>query len=103
MSQNVECVQFRFRVRTALHSAPTLGWGRYIIAFAFTRPPLFLCLDGLSVHNEPGGAANVQPIKSEEELKAKLLEFGASDDYANDILKRLKEKHASVKIDFPAA
>jgi hypothetical protein len=58
---------------------------------------------GLSVHNEPGGAANVQPIKSEEELKAKLLEFGATDEYANDILARLKEKHSSVKIDFPAA
>jgi hypothetical protein len=56
---------------------------------------------GLSVHNEPGGAANVQLIKNEEELKARLIEFGATDDYANDILSRLKEKHASVKIDFP--
>jgi hypothetical protein len=58
---------------------------------------------GLSVHNEPGGAANVQPIKNAAELKARLIEFGATNSYANDIVDRLKKKHESVKIEFEAA
>jgi hypothetical protein len=58
---------------------------------------------GLSIHNEPGGAANVQPIKNDAELKARLIEFGATESYADDILDRIKNKHDSVKIEFDAA
>jgi hypothetical protein len=57
---------------------------------------------GLSVHNEPGGAANVQPIKNDADLKARLIEFGDTEDHANDVLDRLKKKHESVKIEFDA-
>jgi len=58
---------------------------------------------GLSIHNEPGGSANVQAIKDEAELKTKLVGFGATESYANDILDRLKKKHASVQIGFDGA
>lgn len=53
---------------------------------------------GLSFHDQPGGAANVEPIKSEEELREKLLEFGLTEVYANDVIDRLKNKHDSVKL-----
>ena len=55
---------------------------------------------GLSIHDQPGGAANVEPINCEEELKARLKEFGAIDAYAQDIVERLKQKHDSVKLEF---
>lgn len=58
---------------------------------------------GLSVHNEPGGAANVQPIKNDAELRARLIGLGATEPYADDIINRLKKKHDSVKIEFYAA
>jgi hypothetical protein len=35
---------------------------------------------GVSIHNEPGGAANVTPINGEQDLRAKLLAFGLSAD-----------------------
>ncbi len=59
---------------------------------------------GLSFHDQPGGAANVEPINSEEELREKLLSFGLTEDYANDVIDRLKNKHNSVKLSVdPAA
>lgn len=54
---------------------------------------------GLSVHNKPGGAANVQPITSEQELRERLLKFGFSADDAEGVISRLKERHESVTID----
>jgi hypothetical protein len=54
---------------------------------------------GLSIHDEPGGAANVQPIKDESELMARLKEFGVTQEHAQDVLTRLKEKHQSVQIE----
>jgi hypothetical protein len=53
---------------------------------------------GVSIHNEPGGAANVQPINSEVDLRAKLLQFGVTESHADDIIHRLKSGHESVSI-----
>jgi Fe2+ transport system protein FeoA len=53
---------------------------------------------GLSIHDQPGGSAVVRPINGEDELRARLKAFGLSDDYAEDVIKRLKEKHDSVKL-----
>jgi hypothetical protein len=58
---------------------------------------------GLSVHNEPGGGATVQPINSEADLLARLLAFGVTQAGAEDIIERLKNKHDSVKIEVDAA
>lgn len=59
---------------------------------------------GLSFHDQPGGAANVEPINSEEQLREKLLGFGLTEDHANDVIDRLKNKHDSVKLSVdPAA
>jgi hypothetical protein len=54
---------------------------------------------GVSIHDEPGGAANVTPINSEQDLRAKLLVFGLTPDYAADVMDRLKQRLASVTID----
>lgn len=54
---------------------------------------------GVSIHDQPGIAAPVQPINSEKELRERLLAFGLSEGYANDVIGRLKEKHDSVKIE----
>ena len=57
---------------------------------------------GLSIHDEPGGAATVEAIESEAALRERLLGFGMSEDYAKDVIGRLKEKHDSVKIEIDA-
>ena len=54
---------------------------------------------GLSIHSEPGGAANVQPINSEEELRDRLLKFGLTNAHTADLIDRLKNNHDSVKIE----
>jgi Fe2+ transport system protein FeoA len=54
---------------------------------------------GMSVHNEPGGAANVSPINSEQDLRVRLLAFGLTPGYATDVVDRLKQRHDSVTID----
>jgi hypothetical protein len=54
---------------------------------------------GLSIHSEPGGAANITSISSEEKLREQLLAFGLTESYAADIIDRLKERHESVKIE----
>jgi len=46
---------------------------------------------GLSIHNEPGGSANVQPINSEVDLVAKLLAFGVTRASAEGVIKHLTE------------
>lgn len=43
---------------------------------------------GLSVHDEPGGAANVEPINNEAELRERLLGFGLTEGHANDLIDR---------------
>ena len=53
---------------------------------------------GLSYHDHPGGAAPVQPIRSEAELRQRLMEFGVTEDHANDLISRLQNKHDSVKV-----
>ena len=54
---------------------------------------------GVSIHNEPGGAANVSPVNSEQDLREKLLAFGLTSNYAADVIDRLKQRHDSVTID----
>lgn len=54
---------------------------------------------GVSIHSEPGGAANVTPINSEQELREKLLAFGLTPDYTADVIDRLKHRLDSVTID----
>lgn len=54
---------------------------------------------GVSIHSEPGGAAKITPINSEQALREQLLAFGLTADYATDLIGRLKQKHDSVKID----
>jgi hypothetical protein len=54
---------------------------------------------GVSIHNEPGGAANVTPINSDQDLRAKLLLFGLTPEYAADVIDRLKQRLVSVTID----
>lgn len=53
---------------------------------------------GLSFHDQPGGAANVEPINSEQQLREKLLGLGLTEEHANDVIDRLKNKHDSVKL-----
>jgi Fe2+ transport system protein FeoA len=53
---------------------------------------------GLSIHDQPGGAANVQPIDGEAELRERLLAFGLTEGHAGDLIDRLRNKHDSVKI-----
>ena len=55
-------------------------------------------LYGLSIHDQPGGAANVEAISSEARLRERLLGFGLTEDYAKDVIDRLKNKHDSVKL-----
>jgi hypothetical protein len=53
----------------------------------------------LSIHKEPGGAANVQPINSELELHETLRKFVPHRGAAQSLLSRLKNKHDSVTIE----
>jgi Fe2+ transport system protein FeoA len=53
---------------------------------------------GVSIHDQLGIAATVQRINSEAELRERLLAFGLTEGYANDVIGRLKEKHDSVSI-----
>jgi len=52
---------------------------------------------GLSIHDQPGGAANVEPINSEAELREKLLGFGVTEAHAKNLIDGLKKKHDSVE------
>jgi hypothetical protein len=54
---------------------------------------------GVSIHNEPGGAGNVTPVNSKQELFEQLLAFGLTADYATDLIDRLKQRHDFVTID----
>lgn len=54
---------------------------------------------GLSIHEGGGGAALVHPINSVEELRERLLGFGLSEGYSDDVIDRLKKKHDSVTIE----
>ena len=55
---------------------------------------------GYSLHDPAtGGAGNVTPVKDEKELRAVLLEFGRTEEYADDVIERLRENHDSVKLD----
>jgi hypothetical protein len=56
----------------------------------------------LSIQNKLGGGANVQPIKSEADLLAKLLALGVPRSSA-EVIKHLKNKHDSLKIEVDAA
>ena len=58
---------------------------------------------GVSVHNQPGGGATVEPIDSEADLRTRLLAFGVTESHAADIIDRLNKKHDSVKIEVEAA
>ena len=53
---------------------------------------------GLSIHDQPGGSANIQSIGSETELREKLLSLGYPADHSAGLLESLKTKHDSVKI-----
>ena len=53
---------------------------------------------GVSIHIEPGDAANIAPVSSEQDLLQKLLAFGLTRDYATDVINRLRERHDSVMI-----
>jgi hypothetical protein len=56
---------------------------------------------GLSIHDQPGGAGNVEPISSEAHLREKLLAFGFSEVRAKDVIGQLENKHDSVKLSVP--
>jgi hypothetical protein len=48
---------------------------------------------GLSIHDQPGGAASVEPLDTEAELRERLLGFGLTVDYTKDVIDRLQKKH----------
>jgi hypothetical protein len=54
---------------------------------------------GVSIHNEPGGAGNLTPVNSEQELFEQLLAFGLTAEYATDLIDNLKQRHDFVTID----
>ncbi len=41
---------------------------------------------GLSIHDQPGGSENVEPINGEEQLRERLLGFGLTEDHAGDVI-----------------
>lgn len=47
---------------------------------------------GLSIHDQPGGAANVQPINSEAELRERLIAFGLTEGHTNDLIDRAEKQ-----------
>jgi len=51
---------------------------------------------GLSVHDQPGGSASVEPIDSEAELRERLLGFGLTETDASGLISGLKKKNDSV-------
>lgn len=57
----------------------------------------------LSLHDENGGVAKVRRVNSEAELRTRLLKYGVTDAYAEDILSRLKRKRQSAEITVAAA
>jgi len=57
---------------------------------------------GLTIGHDSSGAANVEAIKDEAELRTRLLKFGLSNGHADDLIDRLKTGHASVTFDIPA-
>jgi hypothetical protein len=44
----------------------------------------------LSMNLQTGGAGNVVPVTTEEDLRKVLLEFGLTVEYSNDVIERLK-------------
>jgi hypothetical protein len=55
---------------------------------------------GLSIHDQPGGAGNAEPITSEVHLRKKLLGFGFSEARVKEVI-GLLEDNDSVKLDAP--
>lgn len=47
---------------------------------------------GLSIHDQPGQAANVIPINSKDELRPRLIDLGLSAGYGQDIIERLTNR-----------
>ena len=54
---------------------------------------------GLSIHDQPGGAGNVEPINSEGQLRERLIGFGFSEVRAKGVIESLKDKGDSVKLE----
>jgi hypothetical protein len=53
---------------------------------------------GLSTHDQPGGAGNVEPIISEAQLRERLIGFGFSEDRSKGVIESLKNKNDSVRL-----
>lgn len=53
---------------------------------------------GLSIHDQPGGTGDVEPIYSEGQLRERLIEFGLTEDLAKEVIVSLKNKNDSVKL-----
>jgi hypothetical protein len=53
----------------------------------------------VSIPDGLGGAGNVIPVNSEQELFEQLLAFGLTADHATDLIDRLKQRHDFVTID----
>jgi hypothetical protein len=58
---------------------------------------------GLAVHDQVGGAGNIQPIGTEAELRQKLAVFGLSTGQIDGVIESLQNKHDFVKISVDAA
>jgi hypothetical protein len=66
------------------------------------RPGYQSGMYGLTIGHDSGGTANVEAIKDEAELRARLLKFGLSNEYADDVIERLKTRHDSVTFEIAA-
>lgn len=63
------------------------------------RPGYQKGMYGLTIGHDSSGTATVQPLKDEGELRIRLLKFGLSKDYADDLIERLNNKHDSVSFE----
>ena len=53
---------------------------------------------GLAVHDQVGGAGNVQAIGTEAELRQKLEEFGLTTSHIDSVVESLANKHDFIKL-----
>jgi hypothetical protein len=53
---------------------------------------------GLAVHDQIGGAGNVQPISTETELRQRLAGFGLTPSHIDSVVESLANKHDFIKL-----
>ena len=53
---------------------------------------------GLAVHDQVGGAGNVQSISTEMELRQRLTDFGFRASHIDSVVESLTNKHDFIKL-----